>query len=462
MSDSVHPTPSPARVFPAPRLLLVAAAAGIPLLTLAGISATLAAPCLLALGAVGLWAWNDARRSRRLLLGLEVRTPADAAPLTVGREARASLLLAHIPGTPAPADGTLTLWMPPWEDAGLPARSFTLRAPAAAAGTRVEWTARPCARGWHQPEAWPAETVSPSGLWRVRRDLPGAASFSVHPDWFAGFRATSLLLAEGRLHGQTATRQLGKGREFDHLRQYATGDDYGDIDWRATARRGHPVTRVSRIERTQEVVLLVDHSRLSARPVDAGDGRLQPMLDTTILTAAALAALVRRQGDHVGLVAFASAVDRFIPAGSTDAHLHAVRHALHDLRPEPVSADFSELFSFVVRRLRKRSLLVLLTDLSDPLQEEELAESLRHLGGKHALLVGMPRHPGLRGLFTGAPPEDLDEVRERLTGELLVHQLGLASRRLARAGAEMEILDPPALAAGLFRRYLRLKGRQRL
>ena len=58
---------------------------------------------------------------------------------------------------------------------------------------------------------------------------------------------------------------MGKGREFEKLREYVRGDSLNDIHWKATAKRGHPVTKEYQIERTQEVYIAIDASRMSGR-----------------------------------------------------------------------------------------------------------------------------------------------------------------------------------------------------
>ena len=63
--------------------------------------------------------------------------------------------------------------------------------------------------------------------------------------------------------GVHAQRQVGQGREFEKLREYAPGDSYIDIHWKATAKRGRPVTKLYQVERTQEVYVIIDASRLA-------------------------------------------------------------------------------------------------------------------------------------------------------------------------------------------------------
>src|SRR5204863_1117351 len=85
--------------------------------------------------------------------------------------------------------------------------------------------------------------------------------------------------------GMHAQRQIGKGRDFEKLREYIPGDSYDEVHWKATAKRGRPVTKIFQIERTQEVYVIIDASRLSARPTQVAglpEGRSSPDLQPAI------------------------------------------------------------------------------------------------------------------------------------------------------------------------------------
>jgi uncharacterized protein (DUF58 family) len=115
-----------------------------------------------------------------------------------------------------------------------------------------------------------------------------------------------LFLRSADLGGRTRPR-LGKGREFDTLRHYVSGDNYEDIDWKATARRGFPVVKLYQVQHAQEVYAIVDSSRLSAR---------EGILESYVGAALQLALVAERQGDRFGLATFSNHTQRFLRARS--------------------------------------------------------------------------------------------------------------------------------------------------
>ena len=91
------------------------------------------------------------------------------------------------------------------------------------------------------------ETLSFLGFWAVRSRVPMDTNIHVYPNLIFERRHVKGLF-QSRGSGVHARRILGKGREFEQLREYLPGDNYEDIYWKATAKRGEPVTRLYQVE----------------------------------------------------------------------------------------------------------------------------------------------------------------------------------------------------------------------
>ncbi len=324
--------------------------------------------------------------------------------------------------------------------------------------TRIAWEVRPGRRGsWRLGDLWLGR-ASPLGLFAVRRPLALEGEVRVYPDLRAEGRALVALLTRREAPGPRAHRVVGRGREFEKLREYLPGDGIDEIHWKATAKRGHPVTKVFRVERTQEVYGIVDASRLSAR--DAGAAAT--LLERQVNGALALALAAERQGDLFGLALFADRPRALLRAGGGPAHFQACREALVRVRPEAVTPDFREVCGFLRTRLSKRALLVFFTSLDDPALEDAFVESVRLLAARHLVLVASPLPADARPLFSEAPPGSLDEAYARLGGHLRWQGLQELGARLHRLGVRLALLGRDELAAGAVSHYLALKQRQAL
>jgi len=323
------------------------------------------------------------------------------------------------------------------------------------------------------------ETRSTLRLWLMRKRFDLTTEVRVYPDLSVERkRLASLFLMRGN-DGSHVVRQVGKGRDFEQLRDYQPGDDYVDIDWKATARRQRPATRTYQIERTQEIYVIVDHSRLSAREIRVGvekeaagdwlyredsaggDYLITTQLEKFLHCSLILASVAERQGDLFGFISFADKEDRFIRARNGKGHYNIVRDALYTLEPKPVAPDFEQLMIALRQRLTRRALLVMLVDLSDPLTAEHFYEALPLINRQHLVLVNMVRPENAHPLFSPtSTPESASQVYEKLGGHFQWQELRETGNRLRHLGVELGIPEHEELCADTVAQYLNVKKRQ--
>jgi uncharacterized protein (DUF58 family) len=337
----------------------------------------------------------------------------------------------------------------------------------------------PLKRGQYTLDALHIETRSRFGLWLVRKRFDLSTELRVYPDLtFERKRLASLFLMRGQ-DGSHIVRQVGKGRDFEQLRDYQPGDDYVDIDWKATARRQLPVTRTYQIEKTQEVYVIVDHSRLSGReirvPVEegmggdwlyeessaGGDYLITSQLEKFLHCSLILASVAERQGDLFGFVSFADKVDRFIRGRNGKDHYNLVRDALYTLEPKPVTPDFEQLMISLRQRLTRRALLVMLVDLSDPLTAEQFYDALPLINRQHLVLVNMVKPERANAIFSSREaPETVSEVYEEMGGHFQWQEIRETRNKLHHLGVELGVPDHAELCTETVTQYLNIKNRQ--
>lgn len=440
----------------------------------------------LALGLVALW---DAGRGLRLAQTIQVQLP-EVLRLAKDRPSYVPVHLRHRHRKTRPVRLGLA-----WPGVIQAADSLgTELAPTDAGWARLDWPCTARRRGCYRLEQVCVETPSPLGLWALRARQAVQTELRVYPNLQRDRRQLAGLFLHRTGPGAHAQRQVGKGREFEQLRDYIPGDSFEDIHWKATAKRGRPVTKLFQIERTQEVYVVIDFSRLSARPVAnkrgpgppdspspadadgvvgfgpaAQAGPVQPGLGTTepalerFLSAALLLGLVaEQQGDLFGLITFADKVESFIRARSGPAHYDVCREALYRLEPRSVSPDFEEVATFIRLRLRRRALLMFLTALDDPVLAEGFVRALDLIGRQHVVRVHMLQPAGVRPLFSNPAVTSVADLYQELSGHLQWQRLQQLQKVLQRRGAPLVLLDPARLSAELAAQYLNVKQRQLL
>ena len=143
--------------------------------------------------------------------------------------------------------------------------------PVKSVWSRLTWVCTPTRRGNYPITQAYVEGYSPFGFWAIRKTVPVQSEIRVYPNLMTERKNLAALFLHRGAFGLHAQRQVGKGRDFEKLREYIPGDSYDEIHWKATAKRGRPVTKIFQIERTQEVYVIVDASRLSAREVPGSE-----------------------------------------------------------------------------------------------------------------------------------------------------------------------------------------------
>ncbi len=465
---------------PQNRLLAVVAVVLLPLAVVGGRrpdwAPAAAAGCALVFAAAVVDAALGARHAGR---GLTFTLP-EAIRLARDRPGTLEIVVGNTrPGAPARALRLGLAWP---EAVWTPHEERAVFLAAGAARTRLEWPCTGRRRGRFSLARLYYEERSPLGLWGVRRSSaaePGPCELRVYPDLRRERRhVAAAFLTRGGV-GTHARRQVGRGREFEQLRDYVPGDGLEDISWKATARRRRPVSKVFQIERTQEVYVIIDRSRLSARPLapeeendedifsgDPSEGASTiTALERYVSAALVLCLAAERQGDLFGLATFAEGVGHLVRARNGTGHFHACREAIYALEPSGASPDFEEVCAALRGRLRRRALLVFLTSsLDDPVLAESFTRAIGPLSRQHVVRVNALRPTGVSPLFSdpdgGEDVHGAEDVYRRLGGHLRWQRLRERENLLKRLGVGFSLLDPARLTAGIITQYLDVKARQ--
>jgi len=291
--------------------------------------------------------------------------------------------------------------------------------------------------------------------WQQR--IPAQQQVRVYPDLLQVHRYE--LLARN-IHLQQAgfrlMRRRGEGTEFESLRDYVPDDDFQDIDWKASARRNKPITREYEIERSQNVMLMIDAGRMMCGQIDG-----MSKLDYAINAALMLAYVASRQDDAVGMMVFAGAVSSFIPPCKGSAQIGRLVEELYAVQPTMTEPDYGAALTMLQRRSRKRALVVIFTDIIDKQASRALLAYSGALYPHHLPLVVTIRDPHLEQT-ADLPPQQVSQVYQRAVAAGLLRDRSQALAALRRQGARVVDATPDELTVSAVNRYLDIKARQLL
>ncbi|MFH1490241.1 MAG: DUF58 domain-containing protein [Pseudomonadota bacterium] len=347
-----------------------------------------------------------------------------------------------------------------------PDQTLLVKLPDDSPASSISWPCLPKKQGRYVINGCHMELNSPLGLWSVRSRSETRSEIRVYPNLLIERKNLASLFLYQRL-GIHKMNQIGKGREFEQLREYLPGDSFDDIHWKATAKRNYPVTKTYQIERTQEVYIIIDNARLSTRHVtgperDPDRGGDTAIVDRFVTAALILGLVAIRQGDLFGLLTFSDRVQRFVRAKSGKSHYNLCRDALYTMHPQDVSPDFDELFTFIGLKLRRRALLIFLTNLDDPVLAEGFMHHLPMISKKHLVLVNMLRPLTARSLFSSSSVTKVHDLYRALAGHITRESLRKTEKALQRQGIGFFLLNNEKMSVQLVTQYLNIKQKQRL
>jgi uncharacterized protein (DUF58 family) len=222
--------------------------------------------------------------------------------------------------------------------------------------------------------------------------------------------------------GARQSPRVGKGRDFDRLRDYVRDDDYRDIAWKASARHGRLIVREFRTERSQDILLCLDQGHRMAARVEQIT-RLDHAVNASVL----ISYVCNRMEDKTGIVAFDTSVDKGLPVGRGAAHLRAITAYVTGLEAAYRHTDYLALAASLRRRLHHRTLILILTVLPEREERFDLLRAVDMLAPQH-----LPLFVSLTDRDLRAQAELLPSNREELSRTLVARDLWLGRAELTR------------------------------
>ena len=340
-----------------------------------------------------------------------------------------------------------------WEVEGLPAEVSVRPGQEAS----ITYTVTPAARGRFQFGDLHARLQQYPNLAVRQLRIPAAEEVRIYPDLREVARY-EVMARRSRLEdlGVHRSRLAGRGTEFERIRDYTPDDEYRQIDWKATARRNRPMTRVYEVERSQSVFIVLDAGRMMAGRV----GKLAK-LDYAVNAALMLAHVALRAGDRVGLMIVSDDVDAYLPLGKGQAQFKQCLELLFGVEARLCHVDYRGALEQIAIRCKRRSLVVFFTDLVDEDTSAELVSYMRLLRPTHLpLCVTLQDEQVVAASRT--PTDTVAQMYERTVALDLLSERRRVLDSLQKLGAVVLDSAPEDLSVQVVNRYLELKYRQLL
>ncbi|WP_345950548.1 DUF58 domain-containing protein [Mucilaginibacter sp. PAMB04274] len=298
---------------------------------------------------------------------------------------------------------------------------------------------------------------SPIGLLSRRYNFKEEEVLPVYPS-FLQMRQYELMAISNRLNelGIKKIRRLGNSMEFEQIKTYVPGDDYRDINWKASARQGSLMTNSYTDEKSQQVYCIVDKSRAMKMPFEG-----LSLLDYAINASLVLSNVALLKEDKAGLITIGERTGAVIPAERKPAHINKILEVLYKEKTRYLETNMEMLYSTVRRVIKQRSLVVFFTNYESLSALQRHLPFLKRIASFHLLLVVFFENTELKKV-SQEPATDVEGIYIKTIAEKFAYDKKLIVKELAKHGIQSILTTPQNLTVNAVNRYLELKARQKI
>lgn len=295
------------------------------------------------------------------------------------------------------------------------------------------------------------------GLWQKYVTCPVESIVNVYPD-MKQLSEYAILARLNRLSlmGVRRNRKVGQDNEFERLRDYTLDDNYKHIDWRTTARRNKLTVKDFQTNQSQRIIFMLDCGRMMTNQA-SGISLLDHSLNAMLM----MSYVALDQGDSVGLICFSDRVHTFVPPRSGKKQMNQLLHASFDRFPELTESRYDQAFLYLAAHCRKRSLVVMISNVIDEVNAHQIEQYLTTLVGRHLPLGVLLRD---HRLFDAADAPEGGEsalFRAAAAAEILSWRHQVLSDLEHNGVLSLDVF-PEHMTAPLVNRYLDIKARHLL
>ncbi|WP_309492240.1 DUF58 domain-containing protein [Paenibacillus anseongensis] len=294
------------------------------------------------------------------------------------------------------------------------------------------------------------------GLWKKQVLLSSQNIIEIYPDLSQVRGVLNAVQDVLILEGHRVFKKQRSGSEFHYIRDYVQGDDVRLINWKASARSTKLMTNLFQPEKGKIVTIVLDCGRQMAIELEG-----QVKLDRTLEAALTLAAVALKQGDQVALIAYSNKVKVYVPAGKGLPHLQALTKAVYDLSTDFVESSTQIAFTHILRFLKKRSLVVLFSDMESYLYNQEMLPYVQRLRRSHQALLLSLQDPLIHQWARVRAEDSRQAYKMSMAHKFTTDRYAYVNEM---AGKGIPVMDVPAdqLTLSAVNAYLDLKANDRL
>lgn len=324
----------------------------------------------------------------------------------------------------------------------------------AGAHKQFVYQVRPTERGEYHFGNLNAFSYTPIGLCGRRQVFDATVMVPNYPS-FLQLKKYEFVAFSNRLKffGLKKIRRIGQTMEFEQIKEYVSGDDIRNINWKASAKKSSLMVNQYQDEKSQPVYSVIDKGRVMMMPFEG-----LSLLDYAINATLVISSIALRKQDKAGMFSFSRKVEDRVLAKKKQSQMNLILESLYNLQTDFAESDFSRLYADVKRHLKQRSLLLLYTNFETMDALYRQLPYLQALNKKHLLVVIFFQNTELAE-FASQPAQTTQQIFEKTIAEKFLYEKRLIVNELHKHGIHSILTAPENLTVNTINKYLEIKAR---
>ena len=256
-----------------------------------------------------------------------------------------------------------------------------------------------------------------------------------------------------KLFGLKKIRRIGHTMEFEQIKEYVTGDDIRNINWKSTAKKNQLMVNQYQDEKSQPVYSIIDKGRVMKMPFNQ-----LSLLDYAINSTLVISNIVLRKNDKAGMFTFSRKVENRVAAQQRKTHMNVILETLYNIETDFSESDFSRLYVDIKRSLNQRSLLLLYTNFETLDALHRQLPYLQAIAKTHLLVVIFFENTELKKI-TEQAAITTRQIFDKTIAEKFIFEKKLVANELRKHGIQVILTAPENLTVDTINKYLEIKAR---
>ncbi len=319
---------------------------------------------------------------------------------------------------------------------------------------RVPYFIKPTARGVHAFGNLILLCSSPIGLLRRKVVLNLSANVPVYPS-IQQMRQVELLAFSrvSTTSGSKNQRRIGQSYEFEQITPFVEGDDYRNINWKATGKTRELMVNQFQDERSQNIYSIISKGRSMKMAFND-----MSLLDYAINSTLALSNVALKKYDRVGLITFSDKIGTALRADNRYGQLQKILEALYAETERKLEPSYELLYRSIDRVVQTRSMLILYSNFETPQMVDRVLPILRKISKKHLIVLVMFKDRQLDALARESG-ESVESIYQSTLARRHIGERDEIVYKLNRSGIQTLVSYPEQLSVNTINKYLDLKSR---